>query len=298
MISPSQGSNVVTFNSLVTNTLYSGTLTATDKNGNQASLAFTFDTFSQDLLAVEGEDYDFDGGSFLDNPLPNDVDGPNSYFGRTGTPDVDFSWVTPSIQRIYRVSDEVGTQPLISPELDMLRTKFTTAGASDYRVSNLSPGAWLNYTRTFPSGDYQIYARLASNNDIKTARLSKMPSGGGQIAIGSISAPAIGRGKAFDFFPFTDASGNKVAVRLAGKETLRFNFDGGGADLNYFLFVPSTSTTLSISRQGTTATISWSPAGGTLESATDLAGQWSPVANASNPMNLEASGNARFFRVR
>jgi hypothetical protein len=58
--------------------------------------------------------------------------------------------------------------------------------------------------------------------------------------------------------------------------------------------------TLTVSRQGGSLQISWSPTGGTLESSTDIAnpGSWAPVANATNPYTPTTSEPFRFFRVR
>ena len=46
------------------------------------SVSETFDTFSQNNLMIEGVDWDFNGGQFIDNPVPtapNSV-ATNSYF--------------------------------------------------------------------------------------------------------------------------------------------------------------------------------------------------------------------------
>jgi hypothetical protein len=54
---------------------------------------------------------------------------------------------------------------------------------------------------------------------------------------------------------------------------------------------------LSISRNGASVSISWTPSGGTLESAPAVTGPWSLVPNATNPYGATADGSARFYRV-
>jgi hypothetical protein len=62
--------------------------------------------------------------------------------------------------------------------------------------------------------------------------------------------------------------------------------------------VPVIRPTLNVTRQGASVRISWSPAGGALESATAVSGPWSAIANASNPYTVDANQGVRFYRVR
>ena len=77
---------------------------------------------------------------------------------------------------------------------------------------------------------------------------------------------------------------------------------GGSSDIVFGLELIATApapppTRLSITRNGDLISISWSPTGGTLQSAPVAKGQWSNVANATNPMNVNATQAARFYRV-
>ena len=60
---------------------------------------------------------------------------------------------------------------------------------------------------------------------------------------------------------------------------------------------PPVSSTLSAARQDANVVISWT-GGGTLQEASDAAGPWSDVSNASTPFSTPASAPARFYRVR
>lgn len=57
--------------------------------------------------------------------------------------------------------------------------------------------------------------------------------------------------------------------------------------------------TLTITRTGSTISISWAPtqAGQKLQSASDLKGPWSDIAGASNPYTTTAAGTKLFFRI-
>jgi hypothetical protein len=61
--------------------------------------------------------------------------------------------------------------------------------------------------------------------------------------------------------------------------------------------VPFVRTVLTISRDGPSVSISWTPTGGTLQSAPSPDGPWSPVTGATNPFATAATGTAAFYRV-
>ena len=58
------------------------------------STTIYFDTFNPTNYTWEGEDYDFGGGSFIDNPTPTSGPAANSYFGLDSVLGVDYSYVT------------------------------------------------------------------------------------------------------------------------------------------------------------------------------------------------------------
>jgi hypothetical protein len=53
---------------------------------------------------------------------------------------------------------------------------------------------------------------------------------------------------------------------------------------------------LAISRSGNQITIAWSGPG-TLESADNILGSWTPVAGATSPFTTAATGSAKFYRL-
>ena len=56
--------------------------------------------------------------------------------------------------------------------------------------------------------------------------------------------------------------------------------------------------TLTLRKQAGGLEISWSPTGGTLESAASITGPFTPVANATSPVTVTPEGAAKFYRVR
>src|SRR5262249_8787698 len=79
----------VTLPALAANVFYRVNITVTDLSGYQFSQGWVFNTFVNNLFFIEGEDYNFDGGQFIDNPQLSSVPGPNNYLDRLGTEGID-----------------------------------------------------------------------------------------------------------------------------------------------------------------------------------------------------------------
>ena len=61
-------------------TNYTAVISVTDDVGNSHSVTVYFDTFDPASYVVEGEDYNYDGGLFIDNPVITSVNADDSYF--------------------------------------------------------------------------------------------------------------------------------------------------------------------------------------------------------------------------
>lgn len=92
------------------------------------------------------------------------------------------------------------------------------------------------------------------------------------------------------------------------QKSVVFRFAQAGTSSWYWAFdnwgiysIPSLANppgTVSVSRAANgQLTLSWT-GGGTLVSASDLSGTWTPVPNASNPMTITPSGNRAFYRLK
>ena len=150
---------------------YHAILEAVDAEGQKDIRNLYFDTFNSNSFVIEMEDFNFDGGEFIDSPIviPEfDEEGDlnwedNSYQATEGYVDIDYfdnnADLDPASHR-YRPNDGVVT----TPALDLLREKFVDAGGNengvvDFSIAEIEEGEWLNYTRTFPAGDYRVYLR-------------------------------------------------------------------------------------------------------------------------------------------
>ncbi len=122
-------------------------ISAVDSNGLTNSVSGTFDTFSQTNLMIESGDYDFNGGSWIDNPLETATTAAptNSYYYYPGGDpdntaeygiDYDTTNVTASETYVYRVDGD--TPPSVSTVAqaagsevtsDFLRDKFINEGS-------------------------------------------------------------------------------------------------------------------------------------------------------------------------
>jgi hypothetical protein len=222
----------VALGGLVSQTDYTAVLRVVDSDNATNSVTLHFDTFLPDNLVIEIEDYNFNGGSFIDNPVPGPEGGPgapDSYTTVAGISEVDYheTRATPNgTNTRYRPSDPVRMQHTF----DLQRQKFLDAGGGDlgvfdFDVGDIVGGEWLNYTRTFPAGSYHVYLRQSLVN-MPTAESAL------ELVTGDRTQPDqttrslgtfLGRLSGFQYrnVPLTDATGQKTILRLSGEQTLR-----------------------------------------------------------------------------
>ena len=242
------GSGNVTarYTNLLLDTIYVGQINVTNAGGEGVSAPVRFDTFSSNYFTWEAEDFDFSSGQFIDNPVIS-TNSASSYYNQVGVSNVDeyVSNFSTNQPHGWRPNDQASTD-LAN---DTPRSQFITAGIPDYLVGYFNPSNWVNYTKTFPAGTYNIYGRLANGNGgLASCSLAQITSGQGttnqtttQLGIFQFNA----RGwNSFDFIPLSDAWGNPLAVTLNGQTTLRVTSGplGGGVNLNFFMLAPGTNT--------------------------------------------------------
>jgi hypothetical protein len=269
-----------------------------------------FDTFSQGNLTIEAEDWNWDGGQFIDNPEPAAQTTPTSYFARTSFEDIDheeFRSVFEPGQHDYRDLVLVGTEPTG----DVLRQKYIDAqvidpAVKDYNVGWIELTEWLNYTRTFPTGTFNIYGRFANGNLGETfvAALDKLddatitPQTTTPIGV-FLGGP--GRGwQTYDFVPLTDTNGMILAVPMGGIETVRVTTVSGGYNVNFYMLVPAAPSAprLNIRREGGNLVVSWTASGYRLETAGAITGTWTTLATAGNMHTFTPGTAPQFFRLK
>jgi hypothetical protein len=289
--------------------VYKGMLSLVDAAGTTNSLPFEFDTFRTNHFTFEAEDYNFDSGQFLDTIVLSSAAAANNYIDRIGVEGIDHlenSTESAGSPHQYRADSLVGTERT----RDILRPKYVAAqeadpAVNDFNVDGVQTNEWLNYTRTFPAGTYNLYGRMATDVGASfTASVSKVT---GATTAQQTAAPvgsfrfSGGRGlQTFDYVQLTDAGGTPVPLSLNGQETLRVTATEGAFTANYYMLVPAevAPPRLVINKSGTGLSISWQGSGFTLERTSDLPANWTAVPNASNPMPLTPDNRSAFYRLR
>ena len=145
---------------------YTAVITVQDANTNVATTTVYFDTFNPTNFTWEAEDYDFNGGSFIDNPAPTSSSAANSYFGADSVYGLDYSYDTADPATPYtnywRFSlgiDVCGDYP---PLAKYVTARLADPTIKDYNFAWWTSNSWANYTHTYPAGTYNVYGRLAS----------------------------------------------------------------------------------------------------------------------------------------
>jgi hypothetical protein len=252
---------------LTSNTIYNGQITVLDMSGKGTTNNWVFDTFvTNGSLIVEAEDYNFNGGNFMDNPPVSGLkpDGtmvnPGGYFDLVGSPDIDYHDTSTSLNAIsanqYRSMDNMGTAQNFYAG-DTPRPDHVAAGVPDYGLWQMQAGEWVNHTRTFPTSNWKVYLRTSSQaaQQVRYDQVVSDRSMSNQLVAirGSFLVPNTGSATRFRYVPLSDAVGNPRVLSLSGTNTLRITPLGGfdsnrqhGKDDNgslqptYFLFLPTT----------------------------------------------------------
>jgi hypothetical protein len=240
------------FTGLVANQIYQAAITVTDLDGNTKSQTLHFNTFSTGIHFVEAEDYDFGGGQFIDNVVLSSSPGPSNYLDRLSVAEVDRHSLVTNTGNQYRTGDPVGvTFADDSPQ----RQEFVAAealdpGVADYAVEGMLDGEWLNYTRTFSTNQYWVYARIMSQwRGTFDMGLSVGPNSS-PTPVGEFVGTGVPLTGGYSLVPLTDVTGTTpVPLSLGGVETLKLTCLHGGlgdpscvSNNNYFLLVPATSS--------------------------------------------------------
>lgn len=259
------------YTALQAGSFYTGTIEITDSEGLKTSLPLSFDTFDPTALVIEAEDYNFNGGAYLNNPaLIQEGSGPQatSYAGQTGSVEIDYhdARTTPRAN-LYRENDFT----LQRHTLDYPRKKFVDAGGDeafifDYDVGEVTAGDWMNYTRDIPGGTYEIYLRASLFNvptaDFQLERVTSDSTQGEQqtTVLGTFRGTV--SGALYRTIPLTEGIGGDIAkIALSGKTTLRLRqmtSEPGDGDIfqNYLVLIPTSGGEL---QRATVASVSPAP---------------------------------------
>jgi hypothetical protein len=243
------------------NVNYIGSIKASDNVGATIETGYQFDTFLTNDFLVESEEYNFGSGQFLDNPLliPEGWSDPNAYNDQSGTAEIDFhdnqtgAGGGPAVHT-FRTFDPVRTAHAGDPA----RAKYILAGGGDagyfeQMVDDIHDNDWLNYTKTYPSGNYLVYLRQsqyiipASLVTLERVTSDRTQPSQTTAVMGSFLGTVSGLDRYLNV-PLTDGAGNPVVVHFSGGvQTLRVrDWITGNADdnigvllQNYLVFVPT-----------------------------------------------------------
>jgi hypothetical protein len=161
----------VTLPGLTSNNVYTMAITVDNSAGLVSSAGARFDTFDPNSFIVAAEDYNFNGGSFIQNPIPTNSPGPNTYFGTLGVSNTDYEIFSGSgvsgggnnlIPNYPNRNTDTAWQIPGDPNLPLYIAQ-SNAAIYNVNISYNNPGNWYMYTRNpYPSGTYyQVYARMS-----------------------------------------------------------------------------------------------------------------------------------------
>lgn len=331
------GGNWVVTYALQSNEVYTAVINVTNTSGDTLSAPYivNFDTFSQNNFMIEAEDFDFNSGQFIDNPVPTSGDGAgsgnlaaNSYYYYAGgnianmsVPGIDLTTSNDVAGEgfAYRVNDSCGTEITT----DLLRNKFVVGGVTntDYDVGWWVPGTWLNYTRTFPTNTYHVWGRLAAGATYNNATMSLVTSGQGTMTqssnvLGTFSDASANGFQSWHWVPLMGTNGQPAVVSLGGVETLKVTAPPGSAtgsvNANFYMFTPfvpvAAPFSISASVSGGVVSIKFPTTSGfsyTVLYSTSLnPSSWQPLAaNISGDGTIKtvtdntSGGAVRFYRA-
>jgi hypothetical protein len=231
------------------NQLITLVINAQDANGLSNSVSETFDTFAQGNLMIEGVDWDFNGGHFIDNPVPTAplYTDTNSYYDggvnltNASVFNVDYTGTYDGeVLGGYRNLDNGFQCELCA---DFKRQKFIDIGSSDYDLGYYNGGEWANYTRTFPANQYHVYGRLAGGNGpFNNTTLKLVTAGRGTTnqttqLLGSFADGNPGGWQTWHWVPMRDTNGALATIHLGGVQTLKLT-SGNNLNVNYLMFTP------------------------------------------------------------
>ncbi|HZM06344.1 MAG TPA: hypothetical protein VFC44_25365 [Candidatus Saccharimonadales bacterium] len=255
--------------------LYSGVINVTNTASLSASFPIPgFDTFSISNYQWEASDYDYSssqggtGGLYIDNPVPTaDVvqvnaqptgtEEANSYFGYPGG-----SYGTGAQQGVdvnfgssgqpndpYRIDFvNIGNQPAtdyLRPKFAAERVALADANIGPFNVGYFGLGYWLNYTRDWPTNNYNVWGRLAGGaGPFSGTTLSLVTNGVGTPTqmtnvLGTFADATASGWQAYHWIPMMAANGGGMAViSLGGQETLKLT-SGNNINPEFFMLVPA-----------------------------------------------------------
>lgn len=235
--------NLTVSTALASNSIYSVSISVVDQNGSSAASVVSFDTLNPSYT-WEAPDYDYSGGQYIPDPIP--VDGYLNFGGISG---IDYNYPNnPNSGNTYRDIGAVGVENNgDSPK--RLQYLTNNPAPQPYDVGYYNGGNWLNYTRNFPAGTYNVFIRAADGSTggaLGNVGLALVTDGWGTSTqtttnLGSFNIPVTGGWQTYTWAPLRDANGNLAKFTGGTTNTLRATSAGSQNVFFYALFPANTN---------------------------------------------------------
>ena len=118
---------------------------------------------------------------------------------------------------------------------DIPRTAF--AGTNDYAVGYFGVGEWVNHTRSYPAGTYNVYGRFAAGEGTSYMSLSQATNGTA-ASLGTFTIANTGGWSTYGYVPLRDSLGNFLELTIPSSSplTMRLTHTGGSdANVNFLM---------------------------------------------------------------
>ena len=219
---------------LKTNMLYTATIVATDTGSLSTTNTISFDTITP-RYTWEAADWDYNGGSYIDNPQTN------AYYNLPSASS-DFYWQNPNTgsPELYRPrgleTESCGDTARLAYQ------PYSTM--TNYDVGYNGTGNWANYTRHYPPGSYNVFVRASDGNGAQSdAGDISVVAGTASFGPGTnyFSTQSTGW-QTYNWYPLINNSSNLPAVLTIPNDgtasTLRMTIDGGNCNEHFFMLLP------------------------------------------------------------
>ena len=188
-------------------------------------------------FVIEAEDYNFGKGQTLAVASQMPYLG-GAYAGKNNSTNlVDYSRVADASSPLYRNDARI---PIL-PSSDLGREAWSVT--QNFRLSAIKGNEWFNYTRSFPTGKYRIYAAL-SHGDLgdglcqgSLSLVTPAATNTSQTATrkGAFKGAGTGSWEQNRLIPLLDTAGRVVLLDLGTNQTVRYTATNGYVD--YLMFV-------------------------------------------------------------
>jgi hypothetical protein len=245
---------------ITVNAAHTVVISVTTLTGLNKTSTIQFDTFKAGYYTFEAEDFDYNGGRFYDNPQ---VD---SYNGLAPVPDVDNHQSDLNATRTfaYRPNDDAAAPvPGTTTAGDTARN-FT--GGTDYNIGFFGGGSWVNFTRHYPAGTYNIWGRFAEGAAPSQLDMGVLTGGYGttnqtSAMLGTFHV-AQGGWSTWEWAPLLAANGQLATITMnGGQQTLKLLGSPlltlPEVNVNFFMLTPSGNVTLTAARASNTTSLSF-----------------------------------------